>query len=79
MTLGLGEHAHLLNERKRLGKVAKSEGPFDAPGLVVHLPLWNVDMKVLGLLRVRGGIPPLQGVHFFRSERVDHTHSPSPN
>ena len=26
MTLGLGELAHLLNERKRLGKVAKAEG-----------------------------------------------------
>ena len=34
MTFGLGEFAHLLNERQRLAKVAKLEAPLNAPGLV---------------------------------------------
>jgi len=51
MTFGLGEFSHLLNVCKRLAKVAESEGPLDASGLVTYFPLWNVDMKVLCLLR----------------------------
>jgi hypothetical protein len=34
MTFGLGEFAHLLNERQRLAKVVKLETPLNAPGLV---------------------------------------------
>jgi hypothetical protein len=51
MTFGLGEFGHLFNVCKGLAKVGKSEGPLDASGLVTYFPLWNVEMKVFGLLR----------------------------
>ena len=65
MTLSFGDFCHLLNKRKRFAKIAKSEGPLDAPGLVADFPLWNVEMKVLGLLQRESVTPPLQGVHVF--------------
>jgi hypothetical protein len=64
MAFSFREFTNFLNKDKCLPEIAKSEAPLDAMSFLQQLPVWDLCMKQLSLLRVSGGISPRQGVQF---------------
>ena len=63
MAFSFREFTNLVNKSKRFAEIAKLEAPLDAASFLRQLPVWGLCIKELSpCSRVRGGIPPRQGV-----------------
>src|SRR5262245_57184311 len=77
MAFSFREFTNLLNEGKRLPKIAKPEAPLDVVSFLWYLPVWGLYMKDLSLLACKWTYSPATGSTGFATKSFSHVAVPN--